>query len=139
MLSTLRIATIEELANPRATRSSMYASTVACMSGPGVGGGQSAGEFYTPPEVGTIMSRVLQPEPGMTIYDPTCGSGGLLIKCERRPSGPSSVRSLTRLAKTAILYAVDRERQEAVIGPAASVAGTSGYPHEHGGRYRGTR
>ena len=29
------------------------------------GGGQSAGEFYTPPEVGTIMSRVLQPEPGM--------------------------------------------------------------------------
>lgn len=31
------------------------------------GGGQSAGEFYTPPEVGTIMSRVLQPEPGMTL------------------------------------------------------------------------
>ena len=46
------------------------------------GGGQSAGEFYTPPEVGTIMSRVLQPEPGMEIYDPTCGSGGLLVKCE---------------------------------------------------------
>lgn len=46
------------------------------------GGGQSAGEFYTPPEVGTIMTRVLQPEPGMEIYDPTCGSGGLLVKCE---------------------------------------------------------
>lgn len=46
------------------------------------GGGQSAGEFYTPPEVGTIMSRVLAPEPGMEIYDPTCGSGGLLVKCE---------------------------------------------------------
>lgn len=46
------------------------------------GGGQSAGEFYTPPEVGTIMSRVLQPEPAMEIYDPCCGSGGLLIKCE---------------------------------------------------------
>ncbi|MCO6466722.1 MAG: SAM-dependent DNA methyltransferase [Bradyrhizobiaceae bacterium] len=46
------------------------------------GGGQSAGEFYTPAEVGTIMSRVLQPEPGMEIYDPCCGSGGLLIKCE---------------------------------------------------------
>jgi type I restriction-modification system DNA methylase subunit len=44
--------------------------------------GQSAGEFYTPPEVGAIMSRVLQPEPGMEIYDPTCGSGGLLVKCE---------------------------------------------------------
>ena len=28
------------------------------------------------------MSKVLQPEPGMEIYDPCCGSGGLLIKCE---------------------------------------------------------
>lgn len=46
------------------------------------GGGQSAGEFYTPGEVGEIMAHVLQPEPGMDIYDPTCGSGGLLIKCE---------------------------------------------------------
>jgi type I restriction enzyme M protein len=46
------------------------------------GGGQSAGEFYTPPEVGAIMSRVLQPEPGMEVYDPACGSGGLLVKLE---------------------------------------------------------
>jgi len=46
------------------------------------GGGQSAGEFYTPGEVGEIMARVLEPDPGMEIYDPTCGSGGLLIKCE---------------------------------------------------------
>ncbi len=28
------------------------------------------------------MARVLGPDPGMEIYDPTCGSGGLLIKCE---------------------------------------------------------
>ena len=46
------------------------------------GGGQSAGEFYTPPEVGEIMARVMDPEPGLEVYDPTCGSGGLLIKCE---------------------------------------------------------
>lgn len=46
------------------------------------GSGQSAGEFYTPPEAGEIISRVLQPEPGMEIYDPCCGSGGLLVKCE---------------------------------------------------------
>ena len=46
------------------------------------GSGQSAGEFYTPGEVGEIMARVLVPGPGMEIYDPTCGSGGLLIKCE---------------------------------------------------------
>ncbi len=46
------------------------------------GSGQSAGEFYTPPEVGLIMARVMDAEPGMEVYDPCCGSGGLLIKCE---------------------------------------------------------
>ena len=44
--------------------------------------GQSAGEFYTPFEVGIIMAKIMDPEPGMEIYDPCCGSGGLLIKCE---------------------------------------------------------
>lgn len=46
------------------------------------GSGQSAGEFYTPKEVGMMMARILDPEPGMEIYDPCCGSGGLLIKCQ---------------------------------------------------------
>ena len=46
------------------------------------GSGQSAGEFYTPAEVGFLMAKIMNPEPGMEIYDPTCGSGGLLIKCE---------------------------------------------------------
>ncbi|AEV15302.1 N-6 DNA methylase [Thermus sp. CCB_US3_UF1] len=46
--------------------------------------GQSAGEFYTPREVGVLMARLLEPEPGMMVYDPTCGSGGLLIKCHLR-------------------------------------------------------
>lgn len=45
------------------------------------GQGQSAGEFYTPPEVAVLMSHILDPRPGNTIYDPACGSGGLLIKC----------------------------------------------------------
>ena len=44
------------------------------------GQGQSAGEFYTPKEVGWLMARLINPEPHTTIYDPTCGSGGLLIK-----------------------------------------------------------
>src|SRR5713101_864617 len=42
----------------------------------------SAGEFYTPAEVGMVMARIMAPEPGMEIYDPCCGSAGLLIKCE---------------------------------------------------------
>lgn len=46
------------------------------------GGGSSAGEFYTPRMVGVLMAKILAPEPGMTVYDPACGSGGLLIKCQ---------------------------------------------------------
>jgi len=48
------------------------------------GQGQSAGEFYTPREVAILMARILEPEPGMEVYDPCCGSGGLLIKCHLR-------------------------------------------------------
>jgi type I restriction enzyme M protein len=46
------------------------------------GSGQSAGEFFTPPEVARIMARIMDPEPGMSVYDPCCGSAGLLIACE---------------------------------------------------------
>ena len=48
------------------------------------GSGQSAGEFYTPREVGILMAQILDPEAGEEIYDPCCGSGGLLIKCALR-------------------------------------------------------
>lgn len=48
------------------------------------GQGQSAGEFYTPRMVGVLMAHILDPQPGMTVYDPACGSSGLLIKCHLR-------------------------------------------------------
>ena len=48
------------------------------------GSGQSAGEFYTPREVAILMSHILDPEPDKEVYDPCCGSGGLLIKCYLR-------------------------------------------------------
>ena len=48
------------------------------------GQGQSAGEFYTPREIAVMMARILDPQPGQTVYDPCCGSGGLLIKCHLR-------------------------------------------------------
>jgi type I restriction enzyme M protein len=47
----------------------------------------SAGEFYTPKEVGFVMARIMDPEPGMEVYDPCCGSAGLLIKCQLIASG----------------------------------------------------
>jgi type I restriction enzyme M protein len=46
------------------------------------GQGQSAGEFFTPKEVGWMMARLLDPHQGEEVYDPCCGSGGLLIKCQ---------------------------------------------------------
>lgn len=45
--------------------------------------GKKAGEFYTPPEVSTLMARLMDPQPGDEICDPTCGSGSLLMKCGR--------------------------------------------------------
>lgn len=44
------------------------------------GQGQSAGEFYTPKEVGLLLAQLLDPQPRRSCYDPACGSAGLLIK-----------------------------------------------------------
>ncbi|WP_420564720.1 N-6 DNA methylase [Thalassobaculum sp.] len=41
--------------------------------------GKKGGEFYTPKQVVRMMVACLQPKPGMSIYDPTCGSGGMLL------------------------------------------------------------
>ncbi|MBP8972299.1 MAG: SAM-dependent DNA methyltransferase [Anaerolineae bacterium] len=46
--------------------------------------GSSAGEFFTPTEVGFLIARILDPQPGETVYDPAEGSGGLLIKTQLR-------------------------------------------------------
>lgn len=42
--------------------------------------GKKAGEFYTPAEVVRICVEVCNPEEGMSVYDPTVGSGGMLIQ-----------------------------------------------------------
>src|SRR5215831_7628178 len=41
--------------------------------------GAKAGEFFTPPEVVDVLVRILEPRPSDTIYDPTSGSGGMLV------------------------------------------------------------
>jgi len=61
------------------------------------GQGQSAGEFYTPREVAILIARLLDPEPGMTAYDPCCGSGGLLIKSHLRLLETRGVQTNGRL------------------------------------------
>ncbi|MGL4611378.1 MAG: type I restriction-modification system subunit M, partial [Trueperaceae bacterium] len=42
--------------------------------------GKKGGEFYTPPEVVRLMVRLVKPQQNMSVYDPTVGSGGMLIQ-----------------------------------------------------------
>ncbi|MBI4024007.1 MAG: N-6 DNA methylase [Verrucomicrobia bacterium] len=46
------------------------------------GQGQSAGEFFTPTEVGFLMAEIMRPRPGEECYDYACGSFGLLVKLQ---------------------------------------------------------
>jgi type I restriction enzyme M protein len=46
------------------------------------GQGQSAGEFFTPQEVGWLIAYLVRPRQGEEVYDYACGSAGLLIKCD---------------------------------------------------------
>ena len=54
--------------------------------------GKSKGQFYTPAEVSRIMAKVIgvgqrHQSPSQTIYDPTCGSGSLLLKAHDEAKG----------------------------------------------------
>jgi len=42
--------------------------------------GKKAGEFFTPRQVVRLIVRMLDPQPGESIYDPACGSGGMLVE-----------------------------------------------------------
>ena len=56
------------------------------------GSGQSAGEFFTPTEIGFLMAHIMRPRPGETCHDYACGSAGLLIKLQivARETDPTS-------------------------------------------------
>ncbi|HUF37489.1 MAG TPA: type I restriction-modification system subunit M [Anaerolineales bacterium] len=49
--------------------------------------GKKAGEFYTPPEVSTLLAKLVDPQPGDRICDPACGSGSLLIRVGKEVGG----------------------------------------------------
>ena len=48
--------------------------------------GKKAGSFYTPAAVSEVMARIVDAKAGERVYDPTCGSGSLLIKAAKRRS-----------------------------------------------------
>ena len=60
------------------------------------GAGKKAGEFYTPQQVSTILARIVTT--GKTrlksVYDPTCGSGSLLLRVAREVSDVNLFRAL---------------------------------------------
>ncbi|MCB1206735.1 MAG: SAM-dependent DNA methyltransferase, partial [Verrucomicrobiae bacterium] len=43
--------------------------------------GHTAAEFYTNRTVVHLMTEMLDVQPGESVYDPTCGSGGMLLSC----------------------------------------------------------
>lgn len=45
--------------------------------------GKKGGEFFTPSNVSTLLSKLVEAKEGDRIYDPTCGSGSLLIKASK--------------------------------------------------------
>jgi type I restriction enzyme M protein len=58
--------------------------------------GKKAGEFYTPAEVVRTLVEIVDPQPSMSVYAPTCGAGGMLIQtrdyiraCGGDPRDPS--------------------------------------------------
>ena len=58
--------------------------------------GKKGGEFYTPKQVARLLVECLQPDEGATIYDPACGSGGMLLEAvqhlRRSSHDPSTLR-----------------------------------------------
>ncbi|WP_296241830.1 MULTISPECIES: type I restriction-modification system subunit M [unclassified Psychrobacter] len=64
--------------------------------------GASAGEFYTPPEVSTLLATILAPVEGDAICDPACGSGSLLIKCGAMARKNSGSRNYELFGQEAI-------------------------------------
>ncbi len=57
--------------------------------------GKKGGEFYTPKMVVRLIVGMLRPEEGMHVYDPSCGSGGMLLEAfhhlERQEKNPRSL------------------------------------------------
>lgn len=54
--------------------------------------GKKGGEYFTPSQVSELVARLVRPKENDRIYDPTCGSGGLLLKAYKKvPSGKVAV------------------------------------------------
>ena len=57
------------------------------------GAGKKGGEFYTPHEVSMLLAKLVNPQPGNRICDPTCGSGSLLTTVAEEVKDKNGKRS----------------------------------------------
>lgn len=64
--------------------------------------GKKGGEFYTPQKVVELMVECLEPEEGMEVYDPACGSGGMLLACHHY------MKRHGKDARTLVFYAQEK-------------------------------
>jgi len=71
--------------------------------------GKKAGEFFTPRAVVRLMVQLLDPQAGESIYDPTCGSGGMLVE------SVNQVRSHGQDPRTLRLYGQEVQATTAAI------------------------
>ena len=71
--------------------------------------GHTAQEFYTNRTVVHLMAQMLDPQPGESIYDPTCGTGGMLI------SALAEVKRKKGEHRTLKLYGQERNHMTAAI------------------------
>ncbi len=63
--------------------------------------GKKGGEFYTPAEVSELLARLVKPRENDRIYDPTCGSGSLLLKVAKQvPSKKVAIYGQERNGQT---------------------------------------
>ena len=63
--------------------------------------GKKGGEFFTPSQVSELIAQLVEPKENDRIYDPTCGSGGLLLKAHKKvPSGKVAVYGQEKNAQT---------------------------------------
>ena len=70
------------------------------------------GEIYTPREVIKLMIEILDPKPGESIYDPCCGSGGMLIISYLHVAGEYGAEETRKL----FLYGQERSPEIYAVG-----------------------
>jgi type I restriction enzyme M protein len=64
--------------------------------------GKKGGEFYTPKEVVSLLVEILDPQEGMYVCDPACGSGGMLVQAVYH------LKSLRQNTKNIVLHGQER-------------------------------